>query len=267
MTSSKVKAGSKLFPTDPVAAAEGAVSAWYQLARGTVTGSGYSSIPDALDASNPAVQSTDARRPVNQTSNNGLPVMSFGANSVLGSPLTTARNGATFWGSAAWVRPTNVAGAKAITAVTSLTGGASAFKIIPYLSGSAVAIIVYISGTDGRNAASASSVVTAATWHFVTFEYDATGATEAARTVITLNGVPLALTFSNIGAGGTTGALPTPTGNLLIGNQQDTGAASTPFVGLMGPDYYLFGAKMTGVASGLLTQQARLALMNYQRPT
>ncbi len=267
MTTSKVKRGSKLYPTDPAAAASGALSAWFTLIGSTVTGSGYSSVRDLLDASNPAVQSTDGRRPINQTSNNGLPVMSFTTNHVLAAPLTTARNGATFWGLGAWVRPTNVSGAKAIAAVTALTGGASAFKIIPYLSGSAVALIAYISGTDGRNAATAGSVVAATTWAFVTFEYNGGGATEADRNVITVNGVPLSLTFSNIGAGGTTGALPTPTGNLLIGNQQDTGAASTPFVGLMGTNLYLFGAKMTGAASGLLTQQARLALMNYQRPT
>lgn len=246
-----------------------ALASWFRLAdaASVITGSGYSSVRDILDPSNPAVQSTDGRRPINQSASNGLPVMSFTTNHVLAAPLTAARNGATFWGMAGWVRPTNVSGAKAIGAVSGLPGGASAFKIIPYLSGSAVALIAYISGTDGRNAASPSAVVSAATWHFVTFEYDGSGATEADRNVITIGGVAQALTFSNIGAGGTTGALPTPTGNLLIGNQQDSGAASTPFVGLMGPNLYLFGSKMAGATSGLLTAAARTALMNFEVPT
>lgn len=267
MTSSKVKRGSKLFPTDPVAAAGGALSAWFQLARGTVTGAGYSSVPDSLDASSPAVQSTDARRPENQLSNNGLPVMSFGANHVLGSPLTTARNGATFWGLGAWVRPTTINSFKLIVAIANTTGGASANKILPHVALDTFRLGVYVSGSAGRNATTPSTSVAANTWYFVTFEYDANGATEALRNVITINGVPQTLSFVDFGAGGTTGALQTPTGNLLIGNQQDTTSALNPFTGLMGPNLYMFGSKMTAAATGLLTQQARLALMNYQRPT
>jgi hypothetical protein len=272
MSSSKVKAGSKLYPTDPVAAAEGALSAWFSLTNSgaTVTGAGYSSVPDLLDASNPATQSTDARRPTNQTSNNGLPIMTWpgSGNQVLASPLTTARNGASQWGCAAWVRLADVAGNfRSVVTILNATGGASADKVAAHASTTEYRLNAYAANTDGRRAESPAATALAATWQFVTFEFDSTGGSEAARSAISIDGVAQALDFSSIGTGTVPTSLVVPTTNLLIGSGANAASSSLVFSGSMGPNLYLFGAKMASAGVGLLTQQARLALMNYQRPT
>ncbi len=276
MTSSKVKPGSKLFPTDPIAATGGAaggvLSAWFSLTNSgaTVTGAGYSSVPDLLDASNPAVQATDARRPTNQTSSNGLPIMTWpgSGNQVLASPLTTARNGASQWGCAAWVRLADVAGSfRSVVTILNATGGGSADKVAAHASTTEYRLNAYSSDTNGRRAESPALSAVAATWQFVTFEFDSTGANEAARSAISINGVAQTLDFSSIGVGTVPTALTVPTGNLLIGSGANAASSSLVFSGSMGPNLYLFGAKMAGAGVGLLTQQARLALMNYQRPT
>jgi hypothetical protein len=103
------------------------------------------------------------------------------------------------------------------------------------------------------------------TWYFVTMEYDASAATNALKHIITLGAAVQTLTFTPFGAGSLT-TLPTVTGNILIGNRVDAGAPDLPYQGLMGPNFWGFGSKQTGATEGLLTQQTRLALMNYQRP-
>ncbi len=270
MTTSKVKRGSKLFPSDPVTAASGALSAWFTLFGSTITGSGYSSVRDVLDAANPATQSTDARRPTNQTSSNGLPIMTWPGtgNQVLASALTTARNGASQWGCGAWVRLADVAGNfRSIVSILLATGGASADKVAAHASTNEYRLNAYAADTNGRRAESPAASAVAATWQFLTFEFDSTGANEASRSAISINGVPQTIDFSSIGTGTVPTALTVPTGNLLIGSGANAASSSLVFSGSMGPNLYLFGAKMAGAGVGLLTQQARLALMNYQRPT
>lgn len=272
MTSSKVKAGSKLFPTDPVSATGGALSAWFSLTASgaTVTGSGYSSVPDRLDASNPAVQSTDARRPTNQTSNNGLPIMTWpgSGNQVLSASITSARNSSTHWGCAAWVRASTLAPAtQAIVSILSTATGASADKCIGYVASTTFGGNVYASNGNGRRAVSPAGSAVVSTWQFVTFEFDSTGATEAVRNAVTINGVAQTLTITSIGVGTVPTSLTTPTGNLLIGSGTNAASSSFVFSGSMGPNVYLFGSKMAGATEGLLTPAARVALMNYERPT
>lgn len=242
------------------------VSSWFRLAQGTIAGSGYSSVPDLLDPASPATQATDARRPTNQTSNNGLPIMTWSGNQVLAAPLTTARNGATHWGCAGWVRLANLTAVKTLVSIRDLTGGSSASKITVSADTATGRVVVFVASSDGRRGDSAAAF-SAGTWAFMTCEYDADAATEAARATITVDGTVRALTFSNFGVGGVTGALATPTGNLLIGNQQDAGSSSNVWVGSLGPNLYLFGSKMAGATEGLLTAAARTALMNFEAPT
>lgn len=268
MSSSKVAPGSRLFPAsfDPVVVTGGAVSAWFSLSHPStvITGSGYSSVADVLDPSNPATQGTDADRPANQLSNNGLPIMSF-ASSYLTTPLTSARNGATHWGCAGWVRYTG-SGNQGFVTIFNISGGASASKVAPLIVGTTFEchLLIYVSGNNGRRATSPSASAAASTWLFLTYEYDANGATEADRNVISIGGVAQTLGFTDAGSGGTTGALVVPTGNMIIGG---VGTTSNPLTGLIGPNLYLFGSKMAGATAGLLTPAARTALMNYQQPT
>lgn len=64
---SKVVDAASLGGSTPVTITSGAVTSWFRVAQGTITGSGYSSIPDMLAAS-PMTQSTNARRPPAGTS-------------------------------------------------------------------------------------------------------------------------------------------------------------------------------------------------------
>jgi hypothetical protein len=260
-------------PIDPVNVTAGAVSAWLRVASGTITGSGYSALPDALDAANPAVQSTDARRPTAATSANGLPILAC-SSQAMSLPLTAARNGTTQWGFGCWVKQTGGgASAWVITSIDSAgSAGASARKFLaqPSTGGvTNVGMFVFNATSTTARGAQKTGVLTANTWMFLTYELNlGSGGSEATRAVITLNGAVQGLTFSD--ALGTPGAMPTsmpsPTGSIgLFAQNLSTGANG--FGGNIGPNIYLFGSAMPGATEGLLTASARTALMNFEAPT
>jgi hypothetical protein len=270
MTSSKVKPGSKLFPTDPVAAtggAGGAVSSWLSLphASSVIAGAGDSSVHDILNA-NPATQSTDGRRPAGET-NGGQPCMRFATNDVLVWPLIAANNGTTRTGFAFWFKTDAIGSFQNLIEINTGTGGASGRKLSLFIRNTGpIYADMYSSPTGTSGTTGQGPVLSALTWYFVTLEYDASAATDALKLTITLGGVAQTLAFTPFGAGSLT-TLPTVTGNALIGNRVNAGSPDLPFQGLIGPNFWCLGAKQAGAGQGLLTQQGRLALMNYQRPT
>ncbi len=256
---------------DPVSVTGGALSAWLRVALGTITGSGYSSIPDMLDGSNPAVQATDARRPVAATSANGLPILAC-ATSLLQLPLTAARNGTTQWGFAAWIKQTGGSFPVHASIDSAGAGGASARKLFCLQAAASSPTNLGVTAFNATSTAARKGVIngvlTASTWKFVSVELNlGTGGAEALRAVITLNAAVQSLTFSD--DTGTPGSVPTsmpaPTGNVNLFAQNTS--ALNPFVGNMGPNIYLFGSAMPGATEGLLTPAARTALMNFEAPT
>lgn len=260
MTSSKVKAGSKLFPVDPVAATNGSVSSWFSLAHtsSVITGSGYSSVHDILNPSSPATQSTDARRPPGATSNNGLPILNVTA-ATLSVPLIAARVNTTAWGFWGWVKQSSTADALISFGTT---GGAT--------GGNFAWFNFNTSGTNGKvelwNGASSRRCDTGfavGAWKFVTLEYNSALSGDA-RFASSINGVAQTASFS-----GSLGAVPASlnavTGSASMLSFNTNGGF--PFVGNVGTNFGFLSSAMTGASEGLLTQQARLALMSYQRPT
>jgi hypothetical protein len=245
-----------------------AVSAWLRLAGGTITGSGYSSVPDMLSV-NPATQSSDAIRPVNGTSANGLPIVTCDGTTALSWPLNAGNNGTTQWGFAAWVKTTTAAGVRELFNIDSVGSGASSRKLQQVSSGTSDMIDVFdVPGTSARRA-SMTSLFTLNTLVFVTFELDLnSGAAEASRCVITRNAAVQTLSFSD--ANGTPGSVPVamgaPTGNAAIYSRFVNGA-STSWIGDVGPNIFILGSKMPGATEGLLTTAARTALMNFEAPT
>jgi hypothetical protein len=225
----------------------GKVSAWLRLSEGTVTGEGYSSVPDLLGGS-PAEQTTDARRPVNGASANGLPIATYTAD-FLSWPLGAGNNGAVKWGMAGWFKLANTTGNKQLMTITSTAGGASANKINPFITGSAMRVDDQV--TDRH--AQSGTLDTA--WHFLTFEVDCSQATEALQVLQSIDTVLQTVSFSSDTAWGA--ALAVPTGNALIG--AGTTGALTPFVGSMGPNLYFLNAQ--------LTPAERAILMNFEAPT
>lgn len=238
-----------------------AVSSWFRVAQGTITGSGYSSVPDILNAANPAVQATDALRPPAGTSANGLPIITNAAG-VLNVPISAATNDATSFGFWAWLKRTTAAGAPAPMGCRAAGGGFSTNKA--QMQGVAVADLG-ASVWDATNAERFGNVVggyTLNTWVFATFEYDDTQGTEAGKFVLTLGGVPQTVTFSGAG---TPAALRSGTGVVSILAPLANG--TNPWVGQMGPNFGFFGSKMSGATTGLLTSAARTTLMNFEAPT
>lgn len=260
MTSSKAKAGSKLFPVDPVAATGGAVSSWFSLAHASsvITGSGYSSVHDILNPSSPATQSTDARRPPGATSNNGLPILNVTA-ATLSVPLIAARVNTLTWGFWGWVKQTSTADALISFGTT---GGATGgnFAWFNFNTSGANGKVELWNGASSRRCDTAFTV---GDWKFITLEYNSARSGDA-RFVATTNGVVQSTSFS--------GSLnPVPASlNAVTGSASmlsfNTGGGF-PFVGNVGPNWGFLSAAMAGASEGLLTQQARLALMSYQRPT
>jgi hypothetical protein len=240
----------------------GAVSAWLRFSQGTVTGAGYSSVPDVLN-SNPAVQATDANRPVNGTSANGLPIATF-TDDFLAWPLANGSNNQSpAWGIAFWLRCTPDGTVRRIWSIRlpGASGGASDNRIEICSDSNASRGIfadVYNSTVTARRGAVQASFA-AATWTFFTLEYDGAQGTEAGKLLITTGGTVRTLSFSD--AAGAPGAMPAtliqPTGNAHLGAQ--TTAGGNPFVGDVGPNVF--------VLTRQLTAAERAALMGFEVPT
>ncbi len=220
-----------------------AVSAWLRLANATITGSGYSSVPDVLGATSPAAQGTDAQRPVNATSANGLPIANF-TNDFLAWPLAAANNGSVKNGFACWCKSTLV-GLQNLFVIWNAGAGASAAKVDFFANGSSLSWFMDVGGS-----ASKAAYMTANVWHFVTVEYDGSQATDQLRCLVTVDGVVLATTNTTVPT-----SQPTPTGNAAIG-----GFGNSQFwVGSLGPNFFELNRQ--------LTASERAALMAFEVPT
>ena len=258
--------GSLLVPTDGFVPSDisvangGPLSAWLRVVNATLVSGDVSSLPDALNA-NPAVQAVAGSRPTVENSANGLPCMRFAGTDNLSWPLAASNDSVNQWGIGLWLKPDAVITTQMIWFPCRAAASVDRFQL--YLNVTRVEAQVYISNGVGRFGQTALSLITTGQ-QFVTVEYDKDGATEAEKLVVTVAGIARSLSFANLGAGGTIGALTNPTGNGIIGLNA---AGGIPFTGLMGPNIYVLSAKMPGATVGLLTPQARLDLMNYQRPT
>jgi len=236
------------------------VSAWLRFASGTVTGHGFSSVPDVLN-SNPAVQTVDAARPARVLSANGLPLGDFdGTSGRLQWPLNaagTGNNGTSATGFMFWLVPDNVTGDQRL--ITIWIGGSqtdSTRKLIFEKTGAALRLFIRDGAVNPE--ALTGAVLAIGVPVCVGFEFNGALGTSAAKVVITVNGVAVA---------STNGAMPTTltvcAGDLTIGAY----GSSLLFDGRMGPNILVLGSAMAGVTSGLLTPAARLALANFEAPT
>lgn len=224
-----------------------AVSGWLRFDHATITGSGYSSVPDMLNV-NPAIQTTDARRPVQAFSNNGFPIATF-TDDVLQWPLQTYNNGDVKWGIGCWIKLANTAGIKVLATITNTAGGASANKNNPLITGSAMRI------DDQPVDRHAQGGTLNTSWHFVTYEVDCSQSTEATQVLLSIDTVLQSVSFNS----GTpwSSNWGSPTGNMLIG--ASTLVPNSPFVGSIGPNIYTFSRQLTAAE--------RTALMNFEQPT
>lgn len=249
----------------PIPIGLSAVSAWLRVAGGTVTGAGYSSIPDIMAAGgNPATQGTDAMRPPAATSANGLPLADFQGNDVLSWPAAAGNNATAAWGIAFWVTLDSVAAGT--RSFMTITPGGGTSKVEVMQTGADLLVDVYHSDFVMRRGTVAASLSTG-TPLFITGEFFGGGAADADKWTFTIGGVVQTVAFTD--SGGAPGAMPTAmiatAGPLLIGAR--TSGAAGGLDGRVGPNVWILGSRMAGATQGLLTTAGRAALMGLEAPT
>ncbi len=224
-----------------------------------------SSVPDGLNV-NPAVQATAGRRPAVGTSESGAAMLTFDGSDALAWPLTAENATNTAWGLALWLRPTSSIADGVVYSVSELSADTWRVYAVRKNQGEfSVAINSPSVVGSGRVGQTVEQDVVTDEWHFVTIEYDAVGATEADKLTITVDGTVQTLSFGNLGGGAAIGALPTATGDAVIGDIT-AGSATVPFTGNMGAHIWVLNAKDPDATEGLLTPAQRTALMSVDAP-
>jgi hypothetical protein len=237
------------------------VSAWL---RQSATSGAVSSWDNVLNAGNPAVQGTAARRP---TAGADF-ALTFDGGDDLAWVIDAANANATAMGFAIWIKLGSVSGAQTIIAIRNLGNpdGASSTMLELRTSGTALQLDMFSDGTNGRRA-SVSGVLSTSSAILLTVEFNGVLGTEAAREVITINTVVQTLSFSNLGTGGTlTSLTPGVTGNINIGSRSGLNlpiSAGTKY----GRNLFANTAAMSGVTEGVWTAAARTAMFDFEALT
>jgi hypothetical protein len=245
--------------TDPVNITGGAVSSWFRLASSTVTGSGYSSVVDMLNASSPMTQTTDSLRPPTALSANGYPIINTSAH-VLSVPLIASRMNTSTWGFWGWIK--RGASANNFFSIGTSSGSSALRSYMEIIGGNNLRTEIWNGSSQARFCDAAIGALN--TWQFFTVEYDGSGGTDAAKLTRTLGGLPVTVAFSGVAASvGSPLNSATGAGSFCA----FTLAGGFPFIGNIGPNFGFLNAKMSGATEGLLTADARAALMNFEAPT
>lgn len=240
-----------------------AVSAILDVASATLVAGDVSVLPDLLN-SNPAQQSVAGRRPTMQLSANGLPCMRFATNDCLRWTLGAGNNSVQQWGIGLWVKPDSLASTQVLYS-TEIVSGATGNKNLMLVNTAGVGeLTAYTADAVSLIGQTPAGKIPALAWTFATAEWLYDAASNALKLTWSVNAVAQTVTF--FGSVSTPAPLQTVTGASTIGNRTD-GSATLPFNGLIGPQIYIFGSKMAGATTGLLTDGARLQLSNYLVPT
>lgn len=237
----------------PLAQAFGKITSWLRFNTGdgsVITGIGWSSVVDKLN-SNPGVQTTDARRPVNGIAANGVPTATFASasSSSLAVPLIAGNNNKSKWGCRMWAK---IPGATTgmLVSISSGTGGANAPSIQLYAENGAPRQLradMYVSGSTGRFCRSGANFLpVAGTYCWIGMFFDKSLATEPEQCRLMCNTLaPVSPTFANLGAGASLSlGLQAATGNMIIGNINNSATPSVALDGTIG-DIFFHGVDFT----------------------
>jgi hypothetical protein len=220
-----------------------AVTAWLRLQASTQSAGEFTNWAEIIGGNNAAANS--ARRPSVAADASGLPIASFdGAHDVTAWPVNTANNGTSALGYWFRVKPTSVAlSNQYIAACDNATGGASVRKwLLQITAGGVVRVVVFMSQFVLASFDSASGVLVAGASAPVGFTYDNSGSGNSGKLKVFAGTAYLSGTY---GGGATLGVLPTATGNILIGDEQDSASAVSPFGGSYGPNVYALNRHLT----------------------
>jgi hypothetical protein len=247
---------------DPRALLGSDLKVWLDINAATHDADGISSVPDVLGGS-AATQSTNAQKPVYDTTGNGLGVATSTTATALVLPLGAGIANTTWFGMSMWIRPTNTAASTIFFSAIS-AGGASANRMEMRQNTNDVKWYVYQPGAI-RSIGSVTSrgFWFRNQWRFVSFEYNGGGATEAERAILKDMGTslanPMTPTFQDESGTSTMPAtLVSATGNALLFNR--TTAFTGGFQGQIGPDIFFYDPRN-------MTDAKRIQLANYRVPT
>lgn len=253
MPSSKVARGSKFFPTDPVAATAGAVACW--LSNTTLSGA-ISSVPDLVTPGAPATQATSARQPTG----NADGTMSFSADDVIVVPFNSGTISTTTQGYCFWLKLNAAVSTQVPVSMTVAAGGSTSRGRLEVGGGLGTGGIMRTAGSiGGADSIWAAGTIVAGAWQFICMEYNGAAAL----------GSRMNLFIDNVLKTNTSDAMPAAltatSGTWCVGAIDTSGANG--ITGSIGRNVFLLNSKMVDATRGLLTDAARSALMNYQRPT
>lgn len=233
--------GAPFVPVD-----SGKVSGWLRLAASTAVSSEWPTVVDVLNAGSP-MTSSGVRIAAVGSSANGLPTMVFDGTDVHLWPLSPAHSSTTKVGIWFDFKPASVAGFQLLYDVEAgvSQGGATASRLRLFTNGTGLVAQAYLTNANGRSF-SVASALTNNTWHRIYLQYDSSRGGDA-NLALFVGGVSLSLTASNIGAGGTLGALQVSAGAALIGGDSDIDAGSNPIAngGQIGPNIFAFNDNLT----------------------
>ncbi len=233
-----------------------AVKGWLRLQASAQSGGEWTNWVDILNSNPGAVNA--ARRPAVEASNNNLPIASFVTNDAVSVPLNAAINNQTAkLGWALWVKVGNLAGFNTLLSISTGTAGASVAKLQLFLSSTEAPTIDVYDGTGNGRRFAATAGITQNVWAFIRVRFNGALGGDANGTVF-INGVVQAGTYSNLGLAVMPNALPSPTGNLIIGNIND-GTASAALTGRIGSNIFFLGDDITAAEES--------NLMNFEMPT
>jgi hypothetical protein len=238
------------------------VSAMLDFSRWTDTGT--LSIPDVrASTQNPATQATSGRKPTVSTSN-GRTVLTFATASAqqLVWPVAANNNATQKWAFACWYKATTYPPYKCLLSFGGATGAYNNTKAELYFNNNRSAELYFFgqdtTGYNGRKGLTPGNALPAAgTWTALFAAFDGTQATEAARHRFYVDWSLQALTFSNIGTGGTPVLLRPDAANvpIVLGNYMDANDTTYSIDGAVASKIWIFnGIPNLADAAAMLNQ-------------
>lgn len=234
----------------------------YRLALSAPVAAEWETVVEAHGAAGLS-QTNAARKPAQAFAANGQPVATFDGTDMWLMTLDAAgaggNNATAEWELHLWFKVADLAAGQRLFAVDTSTGAdLSRLRVTVNTSGG-VDVLVFITNANGRQFSTPNSVITAGAWAHLRLSYRAAGATEADKVKSWIGGAAQVLTGSDVGAGGTIGALRSATGTGVFCAANDSSTPTSPLRngGQIGPTIVITDTVLTD-AEALLVRTSEV---------